>query len=414
MVTGLFREKILLLFRVFLPFAFGYALSYLYRVVNAVIADDLILELELTAEDLGLLTGAYFLTFAACQIPLGLALDRVGARRSEAFLLLFAAIGAAVFAFGDTLTDLALGRALIGVGVSACLMAAFKAYITWFPRERLPMINGLQMAAGGLGAVMATTPVESLLTVTDWRHLFMFLAALTILASALVFFIVPERQAEHGNPAPVPIWSGFRTIYSSGLFWRVAIPTVFSQATFLAIQGLWAGPWLRDVCGMSPSEAAVGLTLIACAMIAGFASLGWLATHASRWGGTPFHVAFGAMACFILVQTCFVLEWVPSAYALWALFGFFGTAGILPYAALSQRFPYEVAGRLNTGLNVLVFVAAFCAQWGIGAVIDLWPRNASGFYASAGYQAAFALLLGLQVAALIGAILYRHRDTPVG
>lgn len=403
-----------MLLRVFLPFAFGYALSYLFRVVNAVIADDLILELGLTAEDLGLLTGAYFLTFAACQIPLGVALDRFGARRVEAFLLVFAAFGAAVFALGGTLFELALGRALIGMGVSACLMAAFKAYITWFPRERLPMINGLQMAAGGLGAVMATAPVESLLTFTDWRHLFAMLATLTVLASALVLFVVPEPETRHRGLATGSIASGFRTIYSSRLFWRVAAPTVFSQASFLAVQGLWAGPWLRDVGGLSPSDTALALTLIACAMIAGFSGLGWLATHASRWGWTPFHIAFGGMVGFVLVQTCIVLEWVPSIYLLWMFFGFFGTAGILPYAALSQRFPHEIAGRLNTGLNVLVFVAAFCAQWGIGAVIDMWPRDAGGMYAPAGYRAAFTLMLGLQVGTLMGAALHWYRGNTRG
>jgi hypothetical protein len=155
---------------------------------------------------------------------------------------------------------------------------------------------------------------------------------------------------------------------------------------------------------------AHGLTIIACAMITGFLTLGWIAARAKKWNLTPLQIAFAGMICFMVVQACIVAEWVPSAYLMWALFGFFGTSGIIPYAALSQKFPTEVAGRLNTGINVLVFVAAFAAQWGIGWVIDFWPRQEGGAFAPAGYQAAFAIMLGLQALALIGSWLFRHRS----
>ena len=149
-----------MLLRVFIPFALGYFLSYLFRTVNAVIAPDLVRDIGVDPASLGLLTSAYFLTFAAFQLPLGVLLDRYGPRRVEAVLLLFAAAGAFAFARAETLNGLLLGRALIGLGVSACLMAAFKAYTLWFPKEKWPLVNGFQMAAGGLGALAATAPVE--------------------------------------------------------------------------------------------------------------------------------------------------------------------------------------------------------------------------------------------------------------
>ena len=158
-----------ILARVFLPFAAGYFLSYLYRTINAVLSPRLAADLHLNASDLGLLTSVYFLTFAAFQLPLGLLLDRFGPRRVEATLLLFAAAGAGLFALGADHTDLMIGRGLIGLGVSACLMASFKAFVLWFPIARLPAINGWMMAAGGLGALAATAPVELALTLTDWR-----------------------------------------------------------------------------------------------------------------------------------------------------------------------------------------------------------------------------------------------------
>src|SRR5512134_2827170 len=135
--------------RIFIPFALGYFLSYLYRTVNAVLAPDLVRDIGLEPASLGLLTSAYFLAFAAAQLPLGILLDRYGPRRVEAGLLLFAAGGALLFGRAATLGELLLARALIGVGVAACLMAAFKAFTDWFPRELLPFVNGIQMVSGG-------------------------------------------------------------------------------------------------------------------------------------------------------------------------------------------------------------------------------------------------------------------------
>ena len=146
--------------RIVVPFALGYFLSYFYRVINALIAPELTSELTLDATALGFLTSAYFFTFAAFQIPLGVFLDRFGPRRTESALLIVAATGAVVFATSDSVAALVLGRALIGLGVSACLMAAFKAYVLWFPAERRPLVNGLHMGIGGFGALVAPRPVD--------------------------------------------------------------------------------------------------------------------------------------------------------------------------------------------------------------------------------------------------------------
>ncbi len=394
--------------RVFIPFALGYFLSYLMRVVNAVIAPDLVRELGLTAADLGLLTSANFFAFAVAQLPLGILLDRFGPRRTEAAMLLFAALGAFIFSVAGSAPGLIAGRALIGLGTSACLMAAFKAYVMWFPRERLPLINGIQMAAGGLGAITGTVPVEWALNVTDWRGIFVILAVMALAFSAAIFFVVPRRgKVETAGGDMKEQAAGIVQVFTSPFFWRIAPMTVASQSMFLATQSLWSGPWLADVAGLGRGAVADHLLMIAIAMVAGFLGMGAITERLGRLGVRTAHMAVTGMTLFCTVQIVLALQWTGAVLPTWMLFGFFGTAGILSYTALSQGFPPEMAGRVITGLNVFTFAGAFAAQWGIGAVINLWPATASGGYAPEGYRAAFWVMIALQVAGLLWFAVYR-------
>lgn len=385
------RLPLALLLRILLPFAAGYFLSYIYRTINAVLSPYLATELRLDATDLGLLTSVYFLTFAAFQLPLGLLLDRFGPRRVEATLLLFAAAGAGLFAVSVNSTELIIGRGLIGLGVSACLMASFKAFVLWFPAARLPAVNGWVLAAGGLGALVATAPVEAALRLTGWRGVFAGLAILTVAVAAALWLAVPERSSDAPASGWREQWRGVAEIFRSPVFWRIAPSSVVSQAAFMAIQGLWAGPWLRDVAGLDKTAAAGYLFWVAAAMVAGFLGMGQLAYRLSRRGISPLAVAAGGMALFMLAQLALLLKLEPLL-PLWVLFGFLGTAGTLNYAILTQAFPPALAGRVNTALNLLVFVAAFAGQWGMGAIINRWPA-AGGGYAEPGYQLAFGLAL---------------------
>ncbi len=389
------RRRIFL--RILLPFALGYYLSYFFRVVNAVLSTDLTHDLGLDADDLGLLTASYFITFAAAQLPLGLLLDRYGARRIESFLLLFAALGAILFAIGDSSLELIIGRGLIGFGVSACLMAAFKAFTQWFEPERLPLVNGIIMASGGLGALTATIPVQSALAFTDWRGVFFALALFTLLCSAIIFLLVPDYPNRPKGERLAQQIAGIRLVFTDRFFWKVAPLAMLSQASFISIQSLWAGPWLQDVAHRSPQAAADILFLIASAMMAGFLGMGLLAERLARLGIRPIQVAGGGMLLFLVVQAVIVaIPPEPWLQPVWILFGFFGTAGIIQYAVLSQHFSRTLSGRVNTAINLLVFITAFSLQWVSGAIINLWPGELPGHYGIEGYQVAFALLLSLQ------------------
>lgn len=387
--------------RVFLPFACGYFLSFLYRSVNAVIFPHLVASVGLNASDLGLLTSLYFFAFALFQLPLGLLLDHFGPRRVEAALLLVAAAGALIFGLSANREGLMLGRALLGLGVSACLMAGFKAFTLWLPSQRLPAVNGWLMAAGGLGALAATAPVEVALELVGWRGLFLGLAGLTLAVAALIFLATPEPPRPAGGRATLADQlRGVAAIFRHRYFWRVAPLPVLSQSTFMAIQGLWAGPWLKDVAGLDQTAIATCLLLTAAAMTAGYLSIGTLAYRLSRVGVAPLKVAAGGIACFMAVQATLAAGYTGAVIPLWILFGFFGTAGSLSYAILSQAFPVALAGRVNTAINVLVFTAAFSIQWGVGVIVNQWPRAAGG-YALEGYRTAFGLALALQAAALL-------------
>lgn len=385
--------------RIFLPFALGYFLSYLYRTVNAVLAPDLVRDLALEPASLGLLTSAYFLAFALAQLPLGLLLDRYGPRRVEAALLLFAAAGAWFFAHADSLAGLLLARALIGLGVSACLMAAFKSFTQWFPREQLPLANGIQMVSGGLGALAATTPVELALTFTDWRGIFLGVALLTVAAAAAVFLLVPEQVGRPAGESGAEQWAGLREVLVSPDFWRIVPWAVAAQASYLSLISLWAGPWLRDVAGYPRLAVANTLMSVAVAMIVGYFAFGLLAARLNRRGIPTVRVATVGMLLFLVVQLLLALQSVPLAAGLWLLFGFFGTACILPYAVLSQSFPARLAGRVNSSLNLLVFLGAFAAQWGVGVMVGAWPAAVGGGYAPDGYRWGLLLLAGVQLLA---------------
>ena len=397
-------NSLLLAFRIFVPFALGYFLSYLFRNINSIIAPDLVAEIGLTAAGLGFLTGAYFLSFALFQLPLGVFLDRVGPRKTEPCLLLIASIGSLFFAFAETVTELILARALIGLGVSACLMASFKAFALWFPKEKLPFINGLVLMAGGLGAMSATAPVEFAVQITDWRSIFLGLAALSMVAAAAIFLIVPERSVGLKKTDVLSIKSlvgDINLILREPIFFRYVPICVLTQGSFLALQTLWIGPWLRDVSGMNRSSVAEGLLIVGAAMTAGYLATGLLASNLNKRGYKTETVVLWGIIIFILVEMALITGEQNNIVLFWSIFAFFGTSGSVIYAALSQNFDVHLLGRVSTMLNLLIFLCAFLMQWLVGVIINLFPNTDEGAFAITGYFTAFAVILILQLLGLI-------------
>jgi predicted MFS family arabinose efflux permease len=384
--------------RLFLPFAAGYFLSYLYRTANAVIGPVLARELQLSDNALGLLTSTYFLAFGAAQLPLGMLLDRFGPRRVEAGLLLLAASGAAVFALSDTLGGLASGRALIGLGVAACLMASFKAFSQWFPPERQASLTGWIMASGGLGALAASKPLELALGFASWRSITLGLAATTLLVAALIWFLVPDKANEEKATGFAAQLAGVKTIFSSPHFWRYAPMGFWFTGGFMAVQGLWASRWMTVQEGMTGAAIAVRLTWISGAMLAGFLFMGFFATRLVHRGIKLEKVYLGAM--IVAISLLALISSLPTfaGNLLWPILGICFSLSNVAYSLVAQAFPSGLSGRANTSLNLLVFAGAFGLQWGIGGLVDALQAN--GWTNAAAFRAAFFILLGGQLLAL--------------
>lgn len=388
-----------LLLVVFCPFAAGYFLSFFFRNVNAVISRDLAREFSLSPQELGFLTSTYLLAFAAFQLPLGILLDRYGPRRVVAGLMCVAAAGALTFGLARDLSTLSIGRALIGLGVSAGLMGAIKAFSLWFPLSRMATLNGLYLGIGGLGGLSATAPAEALLGPFGWRVLFYGLAAASVTAAALIFFFVPEKPLPgHGQTLRAQV-AGFRRIFASLHFWRIATPLVICHAGYQAMQGLWLAPWLYDVAGQ-PRVAVAGLLLdTAIAYSIGSVFFGVSSDRLVRAGisrMTTYKAGLALSVAMFLLLAAGVTRGLP---VILAVYGFAAISASLAYALFTPLFPAEMTGRVNTASNVLMFGVSFLFQWGIGVVLRLYPVTDGG-YAPEGYAAALFALAVLQLAAL--------------
>jgi MFS family permease len=393
-VASFLTENRALIMRVFLPFAAGYYLSYLFRTINAVIAAPLALELGLGADDLGLLTSVYFLTFAAAQIPIGVLLDRYGPRRIQGALLVAAAAGAALFATSDNFLVLLAGRALIGLGVAAALTAGLKALVLWFPRDRLPVLNGSMVMLGALGAVTATSPAELLLASIGWRGLFGLFAAMTAGCAAMVYLVVPEAPLVATSSAPVDL----KKVYTDPHFWRVAPLSATCIGTAWALHGLWAAQWLTDVESLGRTALVWHLFIMAVAVSLGAILLGVAADRLGRRGVGPQALLGFVAIMFIAAQLGLILRWPLSSYLLWAVVAAVGAATVLSYATLAEHFPRELAGRANGLLNFFHVGGAFVLQYATGVVLQQWTPEA-GHYPEIAFQTAFALNLAPQIVA---------------
>ncbi|PVY57990.1 MULTISPECIES: MFS transporter [unclassified Simplicispira] len=400
---------------VFLAFAFAYFLSALLRAVTATLAPLLTQEFSLHARDLGLLSGGYFLGFAATQLPLGRWLDRHGPRTVQLGFLGVAVAGCLVFSQAGNFSMLLAGRVLVGAGVSACLMAPLTGYRRWFTPMAQMRANAWMLMTGSTGMVASTLPVQWLLPVAGWRPLFWGLAVLIVLAMVWVALVVPAwPQAKNTEPgecagqSPHGLPSGYTVVWRNRYFQRLAPLGFFSYGGMVAMQTLWAGPWMQNVAGQSPQQAAAGLFWINMAMLGTFWSWGMVNPWLLRRGLDANRLmAWGLPSSLIVLATIVALG--PQAGAgAWALFCVCSTFVSLSLPALAMTFPQALAGRALSAYNLVIFLGVFVVQWGIGLAIDGFMG--AGLDTVAAYRAGMALFLACNGAAYAWFVLRGRGD----
>ena len=384
--------------RIFLPFALGYYLSYLLRTVNAVISPALTNELGLSAAQLGLLTSRYFLAFGLAQIPVGIALDRFGPRRVESALLWVTALGSVLFALGDSMASLGLARALIGLGVSACLMGALKGLALWYPPERQSSMTGFIMASGAMGALTASAPLELMMPLVGWRGVFWGIAVVAVLAAMTLARSLPREEATGGQGDMREVLRSVGAIFMAPAFLRFAGSSLFFVGGFMALQSLWAVPWLMEVEGLDLAATARMLLLLNLGMLLGQLSIGVFGVRLVRRGVEPLRLLHFGYAGLLLVQAAIVFGVGPVAVK-WFLLGALSAVNSQAYLASASHFPREMFGRISTSINLMAFAGAFLVQWGIGLVLDVLRAN--DWTLPAALRFAFASLLLLQLISFI-------------
>ena len=384
-----------LLALVFAPFAAGFFLSYLFRNVNAVIAKDLAAEFSLSPANVGLLTSLYLLSFAAMQVPVGVFLDRYGPRRVVASLLCIAALGALAFALAGSFGELALGRALIGLGVSACLMGSMKAFTLWFPLERMATLNGWMIAFGGLGGLAATSPLEALLAPLGWRAAFVGLAAGCALSAAAIFFIVPEKSLPGAGEGWGRAFARMGRVFGTLSFWRIGLPLMVCHSAYQAMQGLWLAPWLTDVGGLARAAMAAHLFATALAYAVGALFYGWLADFLSDRGVPRLGLYKLGTAIAVAAFIAIAFDLAPAKMPLLIVYGFSSISAALAYSLLTRHFPPEMTGRVITASNVVFFSVSFLCQYGVGVILRMFPV-VDGRYSPDGYMLAFGVIAAAQ------------------
>jgi predicted MFS family arabinose efflux permease len=380
--------------RITLPLAVFGLINQAARTVMAIIGPVLAVEFALSASELGLLAACMLASYAVAQLPGGMALDRVGARNVQAALSLVTAAGFALFALAESFTTLVIARLIVGVGISAGLMAIIKANAQWFAPEKVALVTGIAVSIGGLGSMLSTVPVAAALPTLGWRGVLWVLCGVSAATALWIFVSVPERRGGIGAQLSV-----MGSILRSRVFWRFAPAVAMLSVLNFAYLGLWAGPWLRDVAGYDSRQSANTLLAYTVTMMVAALVVGAATSRAKALGLPPMLVTLACTAGQVIAQIGLMLQ--PAAPlvvgGLWMLFAFCVAGATAGYITVGQMFPPEQTARVATAVNTLTLVGAFVLQAAVGWVLDFWPRTESGGWDPRGYSAALAISLLLQL-----------------
>lgn len=389
--------------RLFIPFGLGYFISVLLGSANAIISPILVETFALSPAYLGFMTSIYLISFGIAQFPIGVLLDRYGARKTLAPFMLFAVVGTVVFAFSQNMGHLIISRALTGIGLSGCLMAAFKAYSEWLPAERLPLVYSIECLTGGIGGMVATRPIALAIEFMSWRCCFILLASVALITSIMIWFVVPKDS----DPAGTAKTSFSKQLmqmlsfFGDSRFWLIAPVVIAAQSVMFAYLYLWIGPWLRDVAMMGEAETGIYMMYAFTGAAAGYFLNGILADIFRKKGWFSWERMYlysGVFLTFILGYIAF--ENGRDSAPLWGLVMFLSTMTMISFPLMRKLYASNEVGRVLSLLNFTIFLVSFIVQWFIGVILNFYPVEA-GRFSPDGYQSSLAVIVAVNLAAVV-------------
>jgi predicted MFS family arabinose efflux permease len=392
--------------------AVAYVASHFFRASNVTIGLDLMRDLDIGPEALGGLTGAFFFGFAATQIPCGFFFDRYGPRRTVVGMLMLATIGGIVFTLAPTWPVLLTGRVLMGAGFGVMLIGSMVVISRWFPLDRFSTLTAMVLSIGLLGNLLATTPLAWATEAFGWRLVFGAAVLFTALATVAVWLIV--RDAPPGHPflartpeRPGQMLQGLLEILRNPLLRPILAMNFCNYACTFTVQGLWGGPFLREVHGLSAIEAGNVLLLAVVAYQVGMLTFGPL----DRLLDTRKWIAIGGSSMMVLLLATLALAsrppvWVPVAAIL--AIGFFSASSTMVMTHARGIFPDRLIGRGISTINTAVMLGVAVMQTLSGLMIGAFEPLADGARTETAYRAMFGLLTVVLIVAL--AIYTRSKD----
>lgn len=409
-----YRRKRLILF---LTISVGYLVVFFQRVAPAIVGPVMAEELGLAATDLGIMASMYFWAQAAGCIPAGLFSDTFGPRKIIALGLVCAAAGTAVFVLADAVPQLALGRFIIGLSVSVVFVGAMKIFSDWFYPNELATCSGILLAVGNLGALLSTSPLMLLIDQAGWRNSFWLVTAYTLFSGLLAWAVLRNRPRDCGFPeinAPaqesVSMRAAIQAVFSSRRFYLVTLASTLYYGTLMNVGGLWAGPYLQDVYGLSKGVASSIVMCFTVGMIVGCPVSGWLSDKVI---GSRKRVMLLGIILHILVYVplAFFTDVVPGTALLYVLFGLFGMTGgffVVCFACVKETTEARYAATAVGGLNMGIAVGAAFFQYVCGLIIDAYGKVGDVYGADA-YAAAFRLCMIMMTVSALAMAFFKEK-----
>jgi len=381
------KNKTILIFCVF---AFGFFISNLLRSITATLTPVLSSEFNLSAGNLGLLAGGYFLGFSIMQIPAGILLDRFGPKKVIGYFLIIALIGTISFALAKSFTGLLISRVFIGVGVAACLMGPLTGYRVWFEKKYQQRSNSWMLMVANIGFVTSTLPVQILIPVIGWRSIFIIIAALILISIVLISLFIPSWKTQINKVENTNIKS-LSQIWRNKFFISLIPLAFFNYGGVQAIQTLWAGPWMLNVSGYNAIQSATGLFWINVTMLFSFLIWGYFLPKISSTRIESMKIVKLGLPISYLVLLLLIFMGEKAGATMFALYILSSIVISLTQPAIALNFPSHLAGKSLTSLNVFLFSGTFFVQWIIGLMVDFSRSLGANIVLS--YQISFSIFL---------------------